>query len=301
MKRGIHRGLTSRLALSLLLALPGAACAHAVAGMRVFPATLSFDDPGVANEFSTNYGTVNAYGTTTDTLSFAYAKTITPRFGLSVATDYNRIGQAGVPTQSGWDNITVGGAYQLFVNAPHEAIGMLAVSDSLANSGTGGIGSNYATVSPEFAFGKGMGDLPWSMRYLRPLAISGAISEDLPSDASQPRMLNWGVALQYSIPYLQNFVKDVGLGAPFNNLIPIVEYTMSQCIDSHAICQSSGNLADTGSINPGVIWIGHYYQVGLEAQIPANSASGNHIGLLLGVDIYLDDVLPHSLGAPIFR
>ena len=80
-----------------------------------------------------------------------------------------------------------------------------------------------------------------------------------------------------------------------------MEYTKSQCVDSHAVCQSSGNLNDTGSINPGVIWIGHYYQVGLEAQIPANSASGNHIGILLGVDIYLDDVMPHSLGAPIFR
>ncbi len=301
MHRETHERLIPRFALSILLALPGAAWAHAIAGMRVFPATMSFDDPGVANEFSANYGTINAYGVTTDTLSLAYAKTITPRFGLSMATDYNRITQSGAANQSGWDNLTVGGAYQLFVNAPHEAIGMLAVSDSLADSGTGGIGSNYSTISPEFAFGKGMGDLPWSMRYLRPLALSGAISEDLPSDSTQPRMLNWGVSLQYSIPYLQDFVKEVGLGAPFNNLIPIVEYTQSQCVDSHAVCQSSGNLNDTGSINPGVIWIGHYYQVGLEAQIPANSASGNHIGILLGVDIYLDDVMPHSLGAPIFR
>ena len=124
MHRETHERLIPRFALSILLALPGAAWAHAIAGMRVFPATMSFDDPGVANEFSANYGTINAYGVTTDTLSLAYAKTITPRFGLSMATDYNRITQSGAANQSGWDNLTVGGAYQLFVNAPHEAIGM---------------------------------------------------------------------------------------------------------------------------------------------------------------------------------
>ncbi|AOV17979.1 hypothetical protein BJI67_13735 [Acidihalobacter aeolianus] len=288
------------LVVSAALIMPAVTWAHAVAGMRVFPATLSFDDPGVANEFSTNYSQIKADGVTTKNLAFAYAKTITPKFGLSIASDYNWITQPGQPNQSGWDNVTIGAAYQLFVNGPHEAIGMLAVSDTLANSGSGGMDSNFSTISPEFAFGKGFGDLPWSVKYLRPLAISGAISEDMPSDSTQPKMLNWGLSLQYSIPYLQSFVKDVGLGAPFNNMVPIVEYTMSQCVDSYSVCASSGSLDRTGSMNPGVIWVGKYYQIGVEAQIPANRASGNHVGILLGIDVYLDDVLPHSLGAPIF-
>ncbi|AOU99062.1 hypothetical protein BI364_14930 [Acidihalobacter yilgarnensis] len=288
------------IVVSAALAAPVASWAHAVAGMRVFPATMSFDDPGVANEFSTNYSQTKADGVTTKNLGLAYSKTITKRFGLSVASDYNWISQPGTPNQSGWDNITVGAAYQLFVNGPHEAIGMLALSDTLANSGSGGMDSNYSTVSPEFAFGKGMGDLPWSMRYLRPLAVSGAISMDMPSDATQPRMLNVGVSLQYSIPYLQSFVKYAGLKAPFNNMVPIVEYTMSRCAGNYSVCQNSGNLDATGSVNPGVIWVGKYYQLGIEAQIPATRASGNHVGILVGIDVYLDDVLPHSLGAPIF-
>lgn len=288
------------LATSVALAVPAVSWAHAVAGMRVFPATLSFDDPGVANEFSTNYSQIKADGVTTKNLSFAYAKTLTQRFGLSIASDYNWITQPGSPGQSGWDNVTLGAAYQLFDNGPHEAIGMLAIGDTLANSGTGGMDSRYSTISPEFAFGKGLGDLPWSMRYLRPLAVTGAISEDMPSDATQPRMMNVGLSLQYSIPYLQSFVKYVGLKAPFNNMVPVVEYTMSRCVDTYGVCQSSGNLDMTGSMNPGVIWIGKYYQVGVEAQIPATRASGNHVGILVGIDVYLDDVLPHSLGAPIF-
>ncbi|MEJ2686666.1 MAG: hypothetical protein P8124_05540 [Gammaproteobacteria bacterium] len=269
--------------------------------MRVFPATLSFDDPGVANEFGVNDGQIRADGVTTNTLSLAYSKTITRRFGLSVASDYNWMRQSGMANQDGWDNLSVGAAYQLFINGPHEAIGMLAVSDSLANTGSGGVGADYSTLSPEFAFGKGMGDLPWSVPYLHPLAITGAFSEDIPQSSSQPRMFNGGLSLQYSIPYLQSFVKDVGLGAPFNKMIPLVEYTVSKCVDSDALCRNTGNESTTGFINPGVIWLGKYYQVGIEAQIPANRASGNHVGVLVGVDVYLDDVLPHSLGAPVFR
>lgn len=289
-----------QLAAVALMCSPGVVLAHAVAGMRVFPATLSFDDPGVANEFSANFSNSKAYGTTTNDLAFAYAKTITKRFGLSISTDYQWLNQPGSPDQNGWDNTTIGAAYQVFVNGPHEAIGMLAISDTLANTGSYNTADNFNTVSPEFAFGKGFGDLPWSVKFLRPLAISGAISEDLPSDTSQAKMLNWGLSIQYSIPYLQSFVKDVGVGAPFNNMVPIIEFTRSQCADSNSVCQSSGNADATGSMNPGVIWIGKYYQVGVEATVPSTAASGNHIGILVGIDVYLDDVMPHSLGAPIF-
>lgn len=283
--------------LGLITPLP--VWAHAIAGMRVFPATLSFDDPGVANEFSTNFSHANAFGTTTNDLGLAYSKTITKRFGLSVATDYQWLNSSGTADQNGWGNTAIGAAYQLFVNGPHEAIGMIAVSDTLAHTGSYDVADRFNTVSPEFAFGKGFGDLPWSVKYLHPIAVSGAISEDLPSDNSQPRMLNWGISLQYSLPYLQDFVKNIGLGAPFNNMVPIVEYTRSQCVSAYAVCQSSGNLDATGSVNPGVIWMGKYYQVGVEATIPATAASGDHVGILVGVDVYLDDLLPHSLGAPL--
>lgn len=301
MGKSIDRCLVLALLFGALLAGAPSAWAHAVAGMRVFPATLSFDDPGAANEFGINDGQIKSGSVTTNTLSLAYSKTITPSFALSVASDYNWVAQPGAARQSGWDNLAVGAAYQLFINGPHEAIGLLAVSDSLANTGSGGIGSNFSTVSPEFAFGKGMGDLPQALRFLHPFAVTGAVSEDFPDTSSQPRMFNGGLSLQYSIPYLQSFVKYLGLGAPFSNMVPLVEYTVSKCVDSDALCRSTGNQDTTGFINPGVIWLGRYYQVGIEAQIPVNRASGNHVGVLVGLDVYLDDVLPHSLGAPIWR
>lgn len=294
-KRGVYcLGLLAIVAL----ATPAVACAHAVAGQRVFPATLSFDDPGVANELSVNDNRIRNRGTTTNDLGVAYAKTITPRFGLGVSSDYLSVDQPGSGDR-GLGNLSVSGAYQLFNNGPHEAIGLVGVSDTIANTGADGFNDDYSTFSPEFAFGKGMGDLPWSLSYLHPFAITGAISEDIPDVSSQSQMVNVGLSLQYSIPYLQDFVKNVGIPAPFDNMVPLVEYTTSVCVDGGSVCRGSGNGQRTAFYNMGVIWLGKYYQLGLEAQVPANHASGNHVGVLLGVDFYLDDILPHSLGAPL--
>ena len=126
------------------------------------------------------------------------------------------------------------------------------------------------------------------------MALTGAFSEDFPTDSAVPHTFSWAFSVQYSLPYLQDFVKYVGLKAPLNNLIPIVEFPMQTCLDRGCGGQT------TGYINPGVVWLGHYYQVGLEAQVPVNSDTGRGVGVLLGVDLYFDDIFPHSIGAPIF-
>ncbi len=36
------------------------------------------------------------------------------------------------------------------------------------------------------------------------------------------------------------------------------------------------------------------------AQVPINRASGDHVGALAVLDIFLDDVAPTSLGKPLF-
>lgn len=278
---------------TIILSWPGILWAHAVAGMRVFPATMGFDDPGVANEAPLLFNHIKANGVDQDVLSFGVAKTLTKRFGVSLATDYQWLNQEGAPQQNGWDNLTVGAQYQLFKNGPHEAIGMLALYDAIADTGSGGVGSDYSTYSPEFAWGKGLGDLPRAMAYLRPLALTGAVADAIASDPDVPNVLHWAFSLQYSIPYLQDFVKYMGIKAPFNNMVPIVEFPMQTCLND-----ACGNQT-TGYINPGVIWVGAYGQVGIEAQIPINRATGRHVGVLAGVDLYWGDLFPRP-GRPWF-
>jgi hypothetical protein len=55
----------------------------------------------------------------------------------------------------------------------------------------------------------------------------------------------------------------------------------------------------TGTIQPGVIWVGNYFQVGVEAVIPVNGQSGSAIGVMGQVHLYLDDIFPTTVGQPL--
>jgi hypothetical protein len=74
-------------------------------------------------------------------------------------------------------------------------------------------------------------------------------------------------------------------------------------VDEHATASSTKNLiypsfVTTGTINP-VIWVGSYFQVGLEAVIPVNRDSGTGVGFLGQVHLYLDDIFPKTYGQPL--
>jgi hypothetical protein len=46
--------------------------------------------------------------------------------------------------------------------------------------------------------------------------------------------------------------------------------------------------------------VGDYFQVGVEAIIPINSASGTNIGAIAQLHFYLDDIFPNTIGRPLF-
>ena len=66
------------------------------------------------------------------------------------------------------------------------------------------------------------------------------------------------------------------------------------------VANNFGNsFVTTGTVNPGVIWVGSYFQVGAEAQIPVNRASGTGVGFLGQLHLYLDDMFPTTIGQPL--
>ncbi|MGN8612580.1 UNVERIFIED_CONTAM: hypothetical protein LJA04_09260, partial [Campylobacter jejuni] len=56
----------------------------------------------------------------------------------------------------------------------------------------------------------------------------------------------------------------------------------------------------TGTVNPGVIWAGKYFQIGLEAIVPVNERTGKNVGFRGVLHFFLDDIFPRSIGRPIF-
>ena len=89
---------------------------------------------------------------------------------------------------------------------------------------------------------------------------------------------------------------DLGLPDFVNHLIPLVEASLQTPVANTA---TSGTLT-TGTVNPGVIWVGDKFQVGVEAMIPVNRASGRSVGAIAQIHFFLDDIFPNSIGRPIF-
>lgn len=280
---------TALCASSALLAVSHAH-AHAIAGDRVFPATMAVDDPGVGDEADFTFGHQRVAGDDGDqsvnSFNVEYDKLILPNLALSLGGSYV---MQNNPAAHGFDNFGVGLKYQLYVNAAHEFMTSVGVDVDLGGTGSRMIGDNFSTISPTFYAGKGMGDLPDALAYLRPIAVTAQVGPNLTTGAGQPNAFSYGFTVQYSIPYLQQHVHDFGLPQPFANLIPIVEVPLSR---------TQGQT--TGTINPGFIWMTRIGQLGIEAQLPINKASGNHVGVLLQAHLFIDDLLPKSLGRPIF-
>lgn len=286
-------GVPPLIALAFVVLATTEAHAHAIAGQRLFPSTLSFDDPGIGAELPLVFNRIGAGGATMSDLGISVTKPVTRSFSLIAGTDYASTTQPGVPAVRGWGNLEFGGVWQVYRDADTESIGAFSISRSFAHTGSRAVRNDFSTWSPTFNFGQGLGNA--HAAWLRPLAITGSIGLDLPNLSSEPRMLNWGLSLQYSIPYLQNFVKYAGIKAPLDKLIPIVELPMQTCLDRGCRSQTTGYAA------PGVIWIGRYVQWGFELLVPVNRRTGNSIGVMFGFDFYLDDLAPRGFGAPLFR
>jgi hypothetical protein len=298
----------------LLAAGSASAFAHGFAGKRFFPATLATDDPFVADELSlptVSRRKTGANGDEPATLetetSVDFTKRITQNFGVGLGATYVSQKPDGGESVRGFDNFAANVKYQFFKSDEHETILSVGLDWDIGNSGAKRVGSEtFSTLTPTVFAGKGFGDLPDSMPYLKPLAITGSVGVAMPTKSSttavandgtetttkNPNVLNVGFALEYSLLYLQSFVKDVGLSEPFNRLIPLVEVSMQKPLD--------GSGPTTGTINPGVLWAGRTMQFGLEAIIPMNRATGGKTGVLFQIHFFMDDLFPKSIGKPIF-
>ncbi len=303
------------VAAALLAVSQTAASAHCFVGGRFFPATLGVDDPCVADELS--LPTV-AWSKTGDDpparqtdVSVEYSKRITEMFGLSVGSTWTHLRPSGMPSQSGFQNLETTLKYQFLTLPEREFVMSAGLSAEWGHTGAAGVGAaSFTTITPTLWFGKGFGDLPDSFGWMRAFGLTGQVGYAIPSSSQSvmvdpdsgdvdierhPRFLAYGFSLQYSMPYLKSSVVDLGLPDFINRLVPIVEGSFQTPV---ANAQGTG-LVTTGTINPGVIWVGDGFQVALEAIVPINRASGTGVGGVVQLHLYLDDLFPKSIGAPL--
>src|SRR5262245_2839599 len=309
--------------VAVLAASTTPARAHEIVGNRVFPATLTIDDPGVNDELSVPTISISKTG---DDPSFKQldvsgeiSKRITDAFAVSFAPTWSRLYAPGGPAMTGaqgFQNLETTFKYRVIKNAEHEFIVSVGLSIEWGGSGAQSVGAErFTTYTPSLWFGKGFGDLPSGLNWMRPFAITGQIGYAIPGASKtttaaidpdtgelsidtefNPRVLNWGGSLQYSMPYLKSAVVDLGLPDFINHLIPIIEFSMQTPVSNTV---TSGAVT-TGTISPGLIYVGNTFQIAVEALIPVNRQSGTSVGVIGQLHFFLDDIFPNSIGRPIF-
>ena len=298
--------------ITAIVAIPALSLAHGFAGKRFFPTTFAVDDPFISDEFSVLINRIKQPGDEPNRateINIDWSKRIIPDFGLEFHEAYLHLGSNGDGSANGWENLGVGAKWHFLTNEEHELIMSIGTDIDVGGTGAHQLSGSFSHITPGLFFGKGLGDLSDSVNFIRPFAITGVVGTSFPTRSKNvilntdgstdternPTTFNWGFTVQYSLIYLQSFVKDIGLGAPFNRMIMVTEFPMQTNLSR------DGKGLTTGTVNPGVVWAGKFMEFGIAAQIPINSQSGKSVGVLGLIHFFVDDIFPKGIGGPIFH
>jgi hypothetical protein len=284
----------------LLSLLPVVAHAHGIAGDRVFPATIATDDPAAASEAS--LPTVAWFPNPRDSSGNVPKETdiggefdvlVAPHFAIGISDAWTAVTTKHETAASGYQNMKVSGKYQFYENDEHEVMMSAGLVAEVGGTGASRIGAGgSSTLTPTFYFGKGMGDLPDSIALLKPLAVTGTIGFAVAQNRAEADVFQPGIAVEYSMQYLNSSVKDYDLPEFVNHLVPVVEFPLTLGLDN-------GDHSWGGAANPGIIYLGNTWQFGVEAMIPLTSATQNGVGVVGQFHVFLDD-LPTMFSKPLF-
>jgi hypothetical protein len=300
---------------SLLLALAAhsEAAAHGFAGDRFFPSTFAVIDP-FPSDFLNFPGFLvlpeSAGEPSTREINFpiTWSKRITRDWSVTFTETGRILNQPTTGTRWGWANFVIGTKYQLYTNAEHQFFLSAGGTAAIGGTGTRHLGAtSFSTLTPTVFAAKGFGDLPDSLAWLRPVGLTTQVGVSVPTqsttfstttlptgetsitETTNPDFLVWNFVLEYSLvtPGRQD---RPGWGG----LIPLVEFAMQTPLNGPNAGQT------TGTINPGIIWVDRYLEVGLEAVIPVNARSGRDFGFRVQMHLFFDDIFPNTIGKPIF-
>jgi hypothetical protein len=305
---------------SLLIALAmlagvHSAHAHGIAGNRFFPGTLSFDDPAVADEailpnFASFKSPVDGGNVVDNRFDWSFFRLLTPTLGVGVdsAWVHRNWGNA---LRSGFDVTSLGLKGEVYRNDLHETLVSARLGWGIGHSGAQGISANAPDLlQPGIFFGKGFGDLPDGLAWLRPFGITGAITLDHPMTGNSinfgidPQtgqlgpmltrnvdILHWGFALEFSTLYLTSRFTPGKLpkDEPLNQLVPLVEFSFDSVRGEKTVA----------TMNPGLSYVAVSWQLAAEAIVPLNSEAGRTIGARAQLLLFLDELIPSLFGKPL--
>src|SRR4030081_3071638 len=158
----------------------------AYVGDRFFPSTLATTVPTAADFYNPPYFVKLPDTATTREIDIptTYSRLVTKDLGVFFTETFRILEDANRGTRSGFDNLVIGAQYQLYTNPEHQFVFTVGGTAAIGGTGAPGIASSFSTLTPTVYIGKGFGDLPDSLAWLRPLTVSGTVAVAVPTASS---------------------------------------------------------------------------------------------------------------------
>ena len=199
----------------------------------------------------------------------------------------------------------------MYRNDLHETLIPASLTWGIGSSGAQGVEANKPNaLIPSITFGKGFGDLPDELSWLRPFAITGAVAMEFPTSAASVNfggdpttgqfgpmlsttagIAHWGFAIEYSTLYLTNRFTPGQLPKeePLHQFVPLVEFAFDSPVGERT----------AATMNPGLSYVEDVWQVSVEAIVPLNTQGGHGLGIRTQLLLFLDDLAPSLFGKPL--
>jgi len=287
------------LLLMAALAMPArAAFAHGVVGDYVFLEPLVAEDPTPANELDIlEPSWVKGRDGDTYSLNFSIEKVLydddnyMPRLSVGGGSGWVHQSPHQGPSYEGFGDVGLFAKWAFYYSEEHELLSSIALTATVPAGVTPVAAQSHTSLGPEILWEKGMGDLPNRpfIEYLRPLGFQGDFGY-LPALGGHTSHLMFAdQVIEYSLPYLSNSVKDIGLKAPFRNLFLFTEFNYSQLITG-----PSGQTFPNFLATPGLAYVGYHFELSVGTQLALNNASvsGTHAAVIGLLDIFYDSIMP---------
>jgi hypothetical protein len=286
--------------------------AHGIAGNRFFVGTLTLDDPSIADEaivpdFSTLNHSVEGGSAVDNHFDWSFTRLLTPVLQMQIDSGWIHRDWPTART-SGFATTDVGIKSEIYRNNQHEMLVSTGLLWGIGHSGSQVVGADEPnSILPGVFFGKGFGDLPDGLAWLRPFAVTGAFVDELPFGATTTALgfgapcskaqsilvptvetLHWG--LSYSTYYLTSrFTGGPPKDQPLNQLLPLVEFSFDT--------PRGQNTATT--MNPGLAYVAVAWQLAAEVIVPLNRDARNSTGFRAQLLFFLDDLIPKLFDKPL--
>jgi hypothetical protein len=214
-------------------------------------------------------------------------KTISPASSFSIFVGYQRFEEEQEATTS--SNLAIAYKHVLFSMPSHELLCTInpAIELPLGNRSEGS--ESHARAGFDLLFQKGLGELPESLRLLRPFGLEGGWGWESKVTGTSDDLTSADLELEYSLAYLDANVARDSVLPVLRNLAPHLDFDYAQYLSAHRNSSAPGF-----ELTPAIAWLSSTFEVNLGVQVALNRASSDTgtVAFVWLLGVSYDQIMP---------